>query len=128
MREIKFKALTNCKIEVKGYYVYDEHLNLHYINTGRGVLVEIDRKTLRQYTGLKDKNGKEIYEGDILRSRTELLYLVKYNEYDAGFYAYDVFEGKIQNGINSLNRDIIKSYDLEVIGNIYENKELLEVK
>lgn len=69
-----------------------------------------------QYTGLKDKNDVDIYEGDIVKCN-EILFRVLWSEKDAGFYLY-------KNTLFSLSN--IFSPDTEVIGNIYENKELLE--
>lgn len=83
-----------------------------------------------QYTGLHDKNGKEIYEGDILLADEEYvdegeLYLeVKWNDAQTGFYLYDT---KYDFDCDREEFELIdKSY--QVIGNIYENPELLEVK
>lgn len=71
---------------------------------------------LMQYTGLKDKNGVEIYEGDIVRHATdEGVYKIIFE--DGGFYVKNLFEYDFQT---------INEYPLEVIGNIYENPELLK--
>lgn len=96
------------------------------------------RQYLMQYTGLQDKNGKEIYEGDIVKTHFKKGSW-KYN--DKNYYGYkngkveycvDCFILYIENykekiyplssfGNNNKNID-----ELEVIGNIYENPELLE--
>lgn len=70
---------------------------------------------LMQYTGLKDKNGKEIYEGDIVHFKTkggnEMTYDVRYSDYHAGFKPTRLTQTNYQ--------------EITVIGNIYENPELL---
>jgi hypothetical protein len=74
--------------------------------------------TLMQYTGLKDKNGVEIYEGDIVEepgSRYEVVY------HADGFYMRDMHEP--DNMLIQLRHGYLHC---EVIGNIYENPELLE--
>ena len=81
---------------------------------------------LMQYTGLKNKNGKEIYEGDILKynfpydGRLKHVSLVKFVETEASFGIKDRYENEIP-----LYRIAANNY-FEVIGNIYENEELLK--
>jgi uncharacterized phage protein (TIGR01671 family) len=85
---------------------------------------DIINDTIGQYTGLKDKNGKEIYEGDICNCREyECFGKIEWNEDNAGFYFYVVVEG------GGFDEECLYEYadELEVIGNIYDNPELLEV-
>ena len=77
--------------------------------------------SIMQYTGLLDKNGKEIYEGDVVKEiisfpslYREELYEIKYED--------SSFDCRCKGG----GKYSIKYKELEVIGNIYENKELLD--
>lgn len=86
---------------------------------------DFDRVELLQFTGVKDKTGKEVYEGDIVRF---------YDDYDEeykatvvfidGLGAYGVEWDGFQSTFNNINEYYSK--DFEVIGNIYEDKDLLE--
>jgi uncharacterized phage protein (TIGR01671 family) len=125
MREIKFRAwdgermwtLDQMFVGVGQIGFSDEH----YVDLNAD-----DHETveLMQYTGLKDKNGVEIYEGDIIRVNDEYKYgndvdalKVYYNE-SGGFSPFvDLFD---YDGMTFL--DCYSDY--EVIGNIYENPEL----
>lgn len=74
-----------------------------------------------QYTGLKDKNGKEIYEGDVFGKLPQMICVVEKKE-DGAYvlrFAHEVMKGK---EISILNRLVVASV---VQGNIYENPELL---
>lgn len=82
---------------------------------------------LMQSTGLKDKNGNEIFEGDIVKYKSGCNNYIEEVAYDKNFGGF---------GVRDANADIIFSFgelaedidlhSLEVIGNIYENPELLE--
>lgn len=86
-------------------------------------IVEVDARTVCEYTGLQDKNGKKIFEGDI----------VKYIPIDQGeigvYYYYIAFEdGYFRIGGTDEYISKIYSDEWEVVGNIHDNPELLEVK
>lgn len=89
------------------------------------ILPQMDTEVL-QFTGLKDRNGKEIYEGDILKynfpydGRLKHVSSVKFLETEASFGIKDRYENEIP-----LYRIAANNY-FEVIGNIYENEELLK--
>ncbi|PSB00096.1 YopX family protein [Bacillus halotolerans] len=92
---------------------------------------------LRQYTGLKDKNGREIYEGDVVRNHlrysNELLE-VFWQEEVADYSSDGVYWTKEVPGFRfkRINKGMmtvfVANVDLEVIGNIYEDPELIESK
>lgn len=82
---------------------------------------EIKDFVLMQYTNFKDKNGKEIYEGDILKIKIDVETINLYVKYDKGEYRL-IGERKWEN---SLYR-YIDFCNVEVIGNIYENEDLIK--
>jgi uncharacterized phage protein (TIGR01671 family) len=141
MRKIIFRARSLTKYHALnisfGDWVYGSYIesgtDAPSIVFGDGEQCEIDRETLGQYTGLKDKNGKEIYEGDI----------VEFTDFDFEntlplrlriFWDNDNYSW---GAAKSLKRDHHKTIGCrgavwckfkKVIGNIYESPELLEEK
>jgi len=109
-------------------YIYDKRLEGEFL---------IDEDTICQYTGLTDKNEKKIFEGDILRGfQYPFCYDGEYN-----YYAEIIFENcsfmtythknpsSCVRGLSDGNTDLMEDFvseDWEVIGNIYDNPELLE--
>ena len=124
MREYKFRGKTE---EMNSWWTYGNLVicdngdyqigncprygDIYYRN-------KVFKETVGQYTGLHDKNGKEIYEGDIVKS-----FFVDTDEAGNEIYKYYIIEVKYDEILCSYKID--KFMNLEVIGNIYENKELL---
>lgn len=83
---------------------------------------------LMQFTGLLDKNGVEIYEGDIIASHPRFENIPTHGRYDtAEVVEMRQIDGSDDMGIDCIGYPLYWT-DKEVIGNIYENSELLEVK
>lgn len=90
------------------------------------ITVSPDEIELMQSTGLKDKNGKEIFEGDILGIETDEG-ILNVNIFWDDKHALFMFESEIHNE-KELLAELVEdnTYPFEIIGNIYENKELLD--
>ena len=132
MREILFRGKAvnlhnGSKDFVYGQYVQNRDGKMIYSDTwedGKQKHYVIDG-TVGQYTGLTDKNGKKIYEGDILRTGTRMGYILfekgcfrfRWKNFDK--YRDDFFKTCIITEYGSFR-------ELEVIGNIHDNPELLE--
>ena len=122
MREIKFRAWhLKGKHWLPTWYCrpldggaledYDEDENSEGDLVGsRSVICKADEYVLVQYTGLHDKNGKEIYEGDICLSHGGIVAPIQWSDEDCWFFF--------------ACRQMVYP-DLEVVGNIYENPDLL---
>lgn len=118
MREIKFKAWS-----IKDGTMYRVVLidfNEQMIADEDEYFWDFDEVELIQYTGLKDMKGKEIYEGDILIDCDGYLSKVVYCD--------GCFETAYKFQSYSLCDPRINFLEIKIIGNIYENPELLEVK
>ena len=131
MREIKFRAWRknkNSMVEVDDIHFNFPHdgtvCNIWYVDGISTEFADGENVILMQYTGLKDKNGKEIYEGDIVKTYT-MWVLCEEAIAEVIFYegAYCItFDGIRKSTIEPMTS---VSELREVIGNIYENPELL---
>ncbi|MGQ3739327.1 YopX family protein [Bacillus thuringiensis] len=121
MREIKFR--TWCK-EGPSMLDWDYLINEpDFADFMKGAHVEdAYYSRLMQYTGLKDKNGKEIYEGDIIKSEDGIVSRIVYDE--ASFKSVWIHNDHLVNCI--LDNLFIKTLNPIVVGNIYENPELIK--
>tara|TARA_R100000541_G_scaffold30953_2_gene39884 strand:+ start:24381 stop:24716 length:336 start_codon:yes stop_codon:yes gene_type:complete len=107
MREIKFRGLIPDSGEISMVQSISFEEDEIYFSEHGGYCFDIDDCNLMQFTGLTDKNGVELYAGDVV-------YLAGYGEYVCEFPFIELYEGAAENDIGAL------------IGNIYQNPELIE--
>lgn len=124
-REIKFRGKRTDNGEwIEGDFTRRKSRFIHHLDTTYGISDEygmfcaVDLETVGQFTGLHDKNGKEIYEGDIFITGMEFVAVVEW-EKEGRFLGFTV-DGKRK--IIYVNREP----RVRVIGNIHDNPELLE--
>jgi len=129
-REIKLRGINTAfrnGIEIDNVCTIDWMHDEVYFENGTDVSTSIEDAKLMQYTGLKDKNGAEIYEGDVVKCRvrsgaamTRCIGEVKFSTTYCSFVAAGVkqYFGRKPN--------LHELYMIEVIGNIHQNPELLE--
>lgn len=117
MRSIKFRAwdkVSKSWVKVKDFSDIDNDGQLYPVWT----IVPESNVELVQFTGLKDKNGKEIYEGDIHKLAEGILAIVEWDEKCAAFQSQKIGGEKRSSHLFGIEFG-------KVIGNIYENPELI---
>lgn len=124
MREILFRGKNKyCSSWIVGYY-YEKNGNPRIKNDYQDL--EVDPNTIGQYTGLKDKNGTKIFEGDIVRDKDNPQ-LKGFNDYIIYFEDGSFMRQSIEwSDIGGFIFSEYNAQDVEVVGNIYDNPELLE--
>lgn len=132
MREIKFRAWNEV---MEKMFTWNEFLNTNMKQTF--IAPKSTAMILMQYTGLKDKNGTEIYEGDIVKFKhigKTIMASVKYgewqeskcDEYDCLHYGYYI-DYKWDNYCENTGFDLYcASKNCEIIGNVWEDSDLLK--
>jgi|SRR5690554_242134 len=129
MKEIKFRAWDD--VEDKMYYTGEETDIVFYFDDNGIVAERIlgDYETEKlpylkymMFTGLYDRKGTPIYEGDLLQHPSGTIAEIKYSDYLAAFVAVYVKNGYIE--MDFLDREIVNK--CKIVGNIYENPDLLE--
>ncbi len=131
MREIKFRAYDTvlCRFLEDTEFIIDGSGYAEQLNPDTGDYAEMpDTTHIVQFTGLKDKNGKEIYEGYIVKldSMFKTKGVVVFSNAEFWIDAKPV--GGIQSEFYQPDGQLFSWHKLEIIGNIYENPELLEKK
>lgn len=120
MREIIFRGKTEAGnwVEGTGIAIGEQGVRIHYSDH---VNVLVIPETVGQYTGFVDKNGKKIFEGDIVSiyNSKAFLFAVEWNNQ----YVLKC----TSNGVSDNILNVIESpEDVEVVGNIYDNSELIK--
>lgn len=129
-REIEFRAWLKYKKEMADVTTIDFKKRCVLIDKPYfpkipeycGTTLLFDQIELMQYTGLKDKNGVKIFEGDIVKFEDSILRII-YDDEECRF----IMTKEPDNILSYRALTIWRYNKIEVIGNIYENKNLLEV-
>ena len=134
MRTISFRGKRIDNGEwIYGYvFKYWEQVFIQWgIANGIPNMVEVNPKTVSEFTGRYDKNGKYIYEGDVMKSHfsniniLDDIQVVKWNEQNAAFEAEDL--ANVNDRLGKLH-PIWWNRNCEIIGDIYENPNLIKEK
>ena len=120
MREIMFRGKYGNNPWLYGSLVTKNRNNNGIQERNSSVTILVDDGSIGQYTGMNDSTGKEIYEGDIVRTsdNDDELAVVEWDDEDLRF---TVTHGNVVNGLG----EGYYSREVEVIGNMYDNPELL---
>ena len=145
MREIKFRAFDKkrkCMFQVTEIN-FRANGNIYSVSPDQGgTWLLIDEVELLQYTGLKDKNGREVYEGDLLKkvltidvtalgeksAEIETHEIIGYVKFEKGHFGIYFIKHTSHKEAENSFYPFLNEKEYEIIGNIFENSELLEKK
>ena len=122
MREIKFRAWNGVLMLADCPHLMLDSRGLPYWHFGCSEPSPMSDTVLMQSTGLKDKNGKKIYEGDVLDGSVFGRAIVEAHKDNPGY----LVARYLRKTIDDYGFDNVNGHEYEVIGNIYENPELLD--
>lgn len=136
MREYRGKRIDNGEwaygdsIKNKDKYFIHPQANVFKVENGLAKIMvchEVIPETVGQFAGLTDKNGKKIFEGDIVKNARyrEMPFIVKYVQSRGGYFPFASGDGCGCCEIETITPDENGQVDVEVIGNLHNNPELL---
>lgn len=124
MIEIEFRGRSTHNGEWHyGWLTYSKFHNAYEITDGNGVYNFVDPKTVGPYTGKKDKFGKKIFGGDIVLIENKYVRYIVYSGVRNAFITM-MFIDELESA-EMVRLGEYEEYDIEVIGNIHDNPELL---
>ena len=126
-REIKFRVWDKVIEHMRyGYFPVkvDDYYKIWSFHSKSGGFFSKseDQFELMQYTGIKDSKGRDIYEGDIIKDKRENIHQIRFID---GFASFRAFYSNTGDNC-ALNQDWINTFEKIVIGNIYDNPELVK--
>jgi uncharacterized phage protein (TIGR01671 family) len=128
MRTIKFRGLTGNDNWVYGHYFYDPVHDAHQIIGQGAIFYTVKPETVSEWTGLLDKNGKEIYESDLVQFKG-MSGQVPVKQIGEVWWqpngAYFAIDWSHTKGETKNEVQMHHSREIEVIGSIYDNPDLL---
>jgi len=124
-RPIKYRVwCKNFKEWEKDEILTDKFGNIFHCGKTGMRIVSPDSHVIQQFTGLKDKNNKEVYDGDIIKQNSHFgeILVCQYRE------KFGMWTFRIRNDGDSFHFHYWELKEFEVVGNIFENSELIENK
>ena len=124
MREILFRGKHSDNKWYYGSLIVGNNKKVYISSCGEAFPIEVYPETVGQFTGLTDKNGKRIFEGDIMSGKFSN-YVFWYDEDEKGFCYGKSYKDLCRHSCSSYAMSISES-EIDIIGNIHDNPELLK--